>query len=376
MCYNKPMKLDDNFDDDEFYNDNKNSNSYMMYTVAAVSLVFLFILVIVIAMNPQKKKTGSTTSYNYVPGTTDDTITVGDLQVDDLDFWHDYDDQVEPSAKPNSTATDTTVTEPSPEPSEVLDPSMDGKHTLITYKDGTEEWLEINPYLALNTYNDANFVYVNNLMKYYENGSNVSFSGVDLSKNNDYVDFDRLKNAGIDYVMLRLGTRGFISGEISIDENFQDNYDRATAAGLDVGVYFFSQAITKEEAIEEAEFVIASLSQNAISYPVAFYMEDVAGTDVRTNDLTQMARTNIAIAFMNAVKAAGYCPIICGNKEWLLKKVSFGSLIGYDVWLLQDADTPDFPYEYEMWRYNSFGEIPGVSGYANLCISFTDYTIR
>ena len=99
MCYNKPMKLDDNFDDDEFYNDDKKGNSYMMYTVAAVSLVFLFILVIVIAMNPQKNKAGSTTSYNYAP-VTDDTITVGDLKVDDLDFWHDYDDQVEPSAKP------------------------------------------------------------------------------------------------------------------------------------------------------------------------------------------------------------------------------------------------------------------------------------
>ena len=372
------MKLDDNFDDDEFYNDGKNGSSSYTYTIAAVSLIFLCILIIVLAVNKDKNKRPAQTSVSYdatAVQSSGDEIVTGDLQVDDLDFWHDYDDTKEPDT---TTTTPEPVTEPEPDETvpEYEDPATDGKHTLITYKDGTEEWLEINPYLALNTYNDSNFVYVNNIMKYYENGSNVSFTGVDLSKNNDYVDFSRLASAGIDYVMLRLGTRGFISGEISLDENFQDNYDRATAAGLDVGVYFFSQAITKDEAIEEAEFVIASLSENAIDYPVVFYMEDVNGTDVRTKDLTQMARTNIAIAFMNAVKAAGYCPVIAGNKEYLLKKVSFGSLIGYDVWLIQEADTPDFPYEYTMWRYTSFGQIPGVSGYANLNICFTDYTIR
>lgn len=372
------MKLDDNFDDEYNTGGKSDSRSMYTYTIAAVSLIFLCILVMVFAMNIKKKPSSPAVSANTVYGNQGTGVVSADaleytgsgLHVNDLDFWHDYDDEKNPAP----VQTQVEVTEPEVTENE-LDPSTDGLHTLITYKDGTEEWLEINPYLALNDYNESNFVFVNNIMKYYENGVNVSYAGVDLSKNEDYVDFERLKSAGIDYVMIRLGQRGFVSGEITLDENFQDNYDRASAAGLDIGVYFFSQAITVEEAKEEAEFVIATLSENKINYPVVFYMEDVSGSDVRTKDLTQMARTNIAIAFMDAVEEAGYIPIICGNKEFLLKKISFGSLIGYEVWLCQEADTPDFPYEYSMWRYTEFGNIAGISGYANLNICFKDYSI-
>ena len=124
--------------------------------------------------------------------------------------------------------------------------------------------------------------------------------------------------------------------------------------------------------------IIKTLSENSISprYPIVFYMENVSSGKSRTDSLNQLLRTNIAIAFMDRIKQAGYVPMIYGNKEYLLKKISFGSLIGYDVWLYDEGDTPDFPYQYNMWKYTSKGNISGIAGYAKVDISFTDYTIR
>ena len=192
----------------------------------------------------------------------------------------------------------------------------------------------------------------------------------------DYVDFIKLKNAGVDYVMLRIASRGYSTGEILADENFEDNYKRAKDAGLDVGIYFFSQAITKDEAIEEANYIINTVSANDIKYPVVFYMEEINSSDVRTKELNQMLRTNIAIAFMDTVKSAGFTPMIYGNKEYLIKRVSLGSLTSYDIWLGENGDVPDFPYEFNMWRYTNIGKIDGVAGVAHLNICFTDYTGR
>lgn len=386
------MKLDDDFDYE--YKGKKRSDSYRQspmytYTMITVIIVMISILGIVILLNNSGNKPGKTNaSINQVSTITDSGIGVAstDKSVDelisgstlvasDLDIWDE--DYSNPNAKKEELQESLSSGDGDELDDNTMDdPSAGGTKTRIVYSDGKEEWIDINPYLVSNPYNNANLVNVNNIMKYYDNYVKTSFVGVDLSKVDDYVDFNKLKNAGVDYVMLRVGSRGYSTGEILVDDSFADNIERAKNAGLDVGVYFFSQAITKEEAIEEANFVINTISENSIKYPVVYYIEEVNSNDVRTNDLNQMLRTNIAIAFMDTIKAAGYTPMLYGNKEYLLKKVSFGSLIGYDIWLGENGDVPDFPYEFNMWRYTNLGKIDGVSGVAHLNICFTDYSGR
>ena len=362
------MRLDDDFED---YSSNNNGNkNLILYTILGVSLILLLIVAVVFLANNKANKKPPVAPQYDIAVSVDDLYEPSTLTAQDLDFWHAYDE--EPTPEPSLSAD---VPEETPES---LGPENDGKHTKITYADGSEEWIDINPYLALNTYNYSNLVYSNSIMKYYDNNVNSSFVGIDLSKNDDYVDFNRLKTAGVDYCMIRLGQRGYSTGEISLDDNFEDNITRANDAGLDIGVYFFSEAITKEEAEEEAEFVLKTLSGNGIDidYPICYYLEDIQSSDVRTNTLNQLLRTNIAIAFMDKVREAGYIPMVYGNKEYLLKKLSFGSLIGYDVWLADYNDVPDFPYEFNMWQYTKTGSINGIPQNAKLSISFTDYSIR
>lgn len=394
------MRLDDDFDDyDDFDNDIENysdkNKSIIGYGIASVFVVLAILFVVVIASNSNDRASNSSIASKTIQNaeaenlaqmeserSVNELLTGSTLTAQDLDFWDDYPNENN-YKKNDAVSIDKALEEEEEEEEE--DPSTDGMHTLITYSDGKEEWVDINPYVKKNDYNYNNLVFKNSIMKYYESNHLMSFVGVDLSKTDDFVDFNELKKAGVDYVMLRLGQRGYNSGELTLDEKFLDYYEAANEAGLDVGIYFYSQAINKEEAVMEAEFVVDTISMNSVSqdgvidkikYPIVFYMENIAGDDARTDELTQMQRTNIAIAFMDFIEDNGYTPMLYGNKEWLIKKYSIGSLEGYDIWLDEAVDVPSYPYRYQMWRYTRNGTIKGISGDASLSISFVDYAIQ
>lgn len=253
------------------------------------------------------------------------------------------------------------------------DPAKDGKHTLITYADGSEEWVLINPYLERNTYDFTKLTMKADKMAYYEDGKKTSYIGADISKYNGETDFGLLRDAGIDYVMLRLGARGYGSGQIMLDEKYVENMTKATEAGIDIGVYFFSQAITAEEAVEEANFVIQNLANYQITYPVAFDMEYVENDKARIEALSREEKTVIAKAFLDTIKNAGYKTMIYGTKEWLMKQVDLTKLTNYDIWLSQQKDVPDYPYKFQMWQYTLKGDVSGIDGDVDLNISFVDY---
>lgn len=258
------------------------------------------------------------------------------------------------------------------------DPSADGKHTMITNRDGTEEWIDINSYLPKNTYDYTGLEDKNGLRRYVENGKVTSYLGVDLSKYSGDVQFDSMKAAGVSYVMLRIGSRGYSTGKITLDENFGKYMEGALEAGLQVGVYFSSQAITQEEANEEADFVIQNLTpyQGKITYPVAFDMEFADHDEARIDGLSVSERTILTATFLEKIKAAGYTPVIYGNKEWLLKEIDLTSLKDFGVWLSQKSDLPDYPYQFSMWQYTTDGVLNGVPGDADLNISFVNYAER
>ena len=368
------MKMPDDFED------HSSLAPTVVMSILAVTLFVAVILVMMLFLNSKPKSgaagQGSQRTENVQAGQeaappviiypeTDELLSGSNLHPDDFDFWDLY---------PEETETPAPTEEPQEEEEE--DPSTDGKHTLVQYADGKEEWVLISPYLPKHEYDFTKLVCQSDLMKYYENGKQVSYVGVDISKFQDYVDFVKVKKAGIDFVMIRLGARGYGTGQLILDEYFQDNIKRATDAGLQVGVYFYSQAISEAEAIEEANMVLRNLGDYKISYPVAYDMELVENDTARTDILTREEKTAIAKAFLDTVAAAGHKTLLYGNKEWLIKEIDLTRLQGYDVWLAQEEDLPDYPYQYTMWQYATDGVVNGVTGDANLNICFVGYSQR
>ncbi len=249
----------------------------------------------------------------------------------------------------------------------------DGKHTLVINRDGEEEWVTISQYLPKNDLEYTNLVCKDNRMEYFVDGTKVSYLGIDISKYQDYIDFNKVKKDGIDYVMIRLGARGYGTGQIIADEYFFDNIKRAKDAGLDVGVYFSSQAITVEEAQEEAQLVIDSVGEYHLEYPVAFDMGFVDNDTARIEALSKTERTDIALAFLQKITENNFTGCIYADKEWLIKEIDLSKLTEYDFWLKQEGDLPDYPYKFSMWQYSRKGTVNGISGYVNFNISFVDF---
>lgn len=356
------------------YEDQSKMTPTVVSAIVAVTLFVTFILIVVLLLNnnrrpnrvvvPAQEAELSSTSVSEYPNTKD-LISDSKLSPDDLDFWDMYPPKKEEEIKAEKET-----------PKEIIenDPSTDGKHTLIQYADGKEEWLLINPYLPKNDYDYTKLVCQSELMKYYVEGKQVSFVGADISKYQDYVDFVKLKKAGVDFVMLRVGARGYGSGQLVTDEYFADNIKRASDAGLKIGVYFFSQAISEDEAVEEANLVLENIKDYQVTYPIAFDMEYVENDTARVEALSKAEKTTVTKAFLDTVKNAGYIPMIYGNKEWLLKRIDLSKLTAYDIWLSQQTDVPDYPYQFTMWQYSNTGNIEGIAGFANLDISFIDYS--
>ena len=377
------------------------------YMVAGVS-VFVLILLFAVLKSNDKKNSGS----DYLKEMQQEEMAAVEseaqlpeepekkLRAEDLDFWDMYPvEEAEPepgnfqeeTVKPEkSTFTEKAkkveeeekerkkLGEAAQQEQAKNDPATDGKHTQVTNRDGTEEWVTLNPYLKKNTYDMTKMEDKAGLKRYMENGKKISYVGVDISKQNGDVNFTSMKAAGVDYVMIRLGGRGYGTGQITLDEKFKQNIEGAVAAGLDVGVYFYSQAISQEEAVQELNFVVQNLEpyRANVKYPIAFDMEFVANDAARIDNLSKDEKTNIATSFLEGVKNAGYVPMLYGDKEWLIKEVDLARLQSYDVWLAQEQELPDYPYQFTMWQYSTEGVVNGVTGDANLNISFVGYSQR
>ncbi len=401
------MKLDDGFDDE--YDDPLTYNSGRrggMGTAAIVAVLFILLSIVVVVMvnDPSLKKNGGTgrsnkatpaavSDWNPDKNATD-VISGKKGTAADLDFWDAYPTKGDPTsaaAAASTAAADASesaaaVSEgPTPwgakaaaETEPELSVSEDGLHTRIVYEDGTEEWAEINQYLSRNTYDASGFVYQKPFMNYYVNNTKRSFAGVDVSKEDGYVDFKLLKRSGVDFVMLRIGQRGYQTGELSMDETFIDNYNRAVEAELEIGAYFVTAAINTEEAKEEADFVVHILAENdmRLSYPVALSAMQLGSGKSRTDEIEKMPRTNNAITFMKTIENAGGFSLLYADKATLLKKYNLSSLVGYDIWYSGDEDVPDYPYQFVMWQYDKGAKVDGIAGGARLNLCFTDYSLR
>ena len=194
--------------------------------------------------------------------------------------------------------------------------------------------------------------------------------GIDISKHNGNIDWNAVKNSGVQYVILRCGYRGSASGVLVEDQKFKSNIQGATAAGLKVGIYFFSQAVNEVEAVEEASMTLSLIKKHRITYPVYIDVESANG---RADGISKEARTSVINAFCQTIRNSGYTPGLYANKNWLTEKINTGALGGCKIWLAQYVAAPTYGGRYEMWQYSSRGSIAGIKGNVDLNVSYMGY---
>ena len=212
--------------------------------------------------------------------------------------------------------------------------------------------------LPVNPYGPADFQYDGDYLTCISGESRL---GVDVSSHQGEVDWTQVAEAGMEFAMIRLGYRGYGSGVMKVDEYARENLAAAAEAGLDVGVYFFSQAVSPAEARQEARFVLAVLEEVELQMPVVFDWEYVSG-DARTGDMDPRTLTDCAAAFCEEIKEAGYDVMIYFNQHLAQEFLILEELQGYDFWLALYDDEMTWPYRIRMWRYTEEGSVPGISG--------------
>lgn len=195
--------------------------------------------------------------------------------------------------------------------------------------------------------------------------------GIDVSKWNGTIDWNAVAKAGIDFAIIRVGYRGYSAGTLVEDPYFKDNIKGAAKAGIKVGLYFYSQAITEIEAVEEASMAISLVSGYKLQLPIYFDTEYVEGG--RANSLTASDRTAITKAFCETVRNAGYKAGIYSNYYWLRDNLNMSELNQYYVWVAHYAEQCGYPGKYDMWQYTSSGSVSGIKGRVDMNISYVTY---
>ena len=219
-----------------------------------------------------------------------------------------------------------------------------------------------------------NKIKVDILVNFFETKSR--YNGIDVSAYQKHIDWAKVKNDGIDFAIIRAGFRGYgSSGSMNLDLYFEQNLKNAALNGIDIGIYFYSQAITVQEAIEEADFVLNLLKKYniEIKYPIAIDTEKTPDGTGRADWISKTLRTDICKAFCDRIEKAGYKSMIYSNKNWLLENLELDRLNDYDIWVAQYADETDYPYAYTIWQYTSSGTVNGIEGRVDMNYCYKKY---
>ncbi len=202
-------------------------------------------------------------------------------------------------------------------------------------------------------------------------GSRVSYTGgevramtvVDVSLWQGKIDWDAVAADGVEGAMIRIGCRGYGSetGILVEDERFRENLRGAKEAGLAVGAYFFSQAVSEEEAREEARFALSLLEGERLTLPLAFDWERVSSAEARTAAVTGEELTGFALAFCEEIGQAGYLPMVYFNQDIAYRMYDLSAVDEYPFWLAEYDAVPSFAYDFSLWQYSDAGEVAGIA---------------
>lgn len=205
----------------------------------------------------------------------------------------------------------------------------------------------------------------------YEDDHYKSRLGIDVSYHQGDIQWKKVKKAGVEFAFVRIGYRGYgEAGSLNVDENAITNIKKATEAGIDVGCYFFSQAINEKEAKEEAKFVLKKLEDVKLQLPIVFDPEEIRDKTARTDHVTGEQFTKNAIAFCEEIEKGGYTPMIYTNMLWEADVLDLTKLEKWDIWYADYEEQPQTPYEFSVWQYSEKGHVKGIKTETDLNIQF------
>lgn len=218
--------------------------------------------------------------------------------------------------------------------------------------------------IPINNYDPADFVAEEGVVEYIGGDAKV---GINVNAKSGDIDWQQVKNSGIDFAMIRVGHRETVKGRIIPDAQFTKNMDGAAEAGLPVGVYFYSKAVTDAEAEAEAKFVIEQIHGRSITYPIAFYWEFDLKDDGTQDENSRTVRCNgdqvtgFIETFCRMVETAGYSPCYYADKNMAYQRLDLSRLSSYDLWYAEFRPKPSFFYDFKMWQYTKEADVPGIS---------------
>ncbi len=229
-----------------------------------------------------------------------------------------------------------------------------------------QEAVEKNPYDWSNLTRDGDILS-------YEDETYTSRWGVDVSSHDGVIDWAKVKEAGASFAFVRVGYRGYgEAGSLNTDEYAQSNIRGAKDAGLDVGVYFFSQAVNEEEALEEADLTLQVLDGTSLELPVVFDPENIRNDAARTDTVTGEQFTKNTIAFCDRIREAGYEPMIYCNLTWESYTLDLEQLSDLPIWYADYEPEPQTPYYFTFWQYSESAKVPGIAGDADVNLEFLE----
>ena len=206
--------------------------------------------------------------------------------------------------------------------------------------------------------------------KTYESDTETAVLAIDISSHQGEIDWSVVAGHSVDFVIHRLGYRGYGTGEILLDEKWDQNAAAISETDMGLGCYFFSQAVTPEEAVEEAQFVLEHIQDYNVTRPIYFDWEVVESADARTANISATEVTECALAFCQTIEAAGYQAGIYFNTSLVQNLLNLSPLMDYEFWLAEYNDAPSFPFQIDMWQYTDQGSLEGIPEKVDLNLYF------
>lgn len=230
-----------------------------------------------------------------------------------------------------------------------------------------EQLIETDPNMHTYTWDHLTW---NNGVPYYEDDTYTSVMGIDVSSYQKDIDWQAVKASGVKFAIIQVGYRGYESGILVEDAYFRRNIQGAIDNGIDVGVYFFSQAVSPQEARDEADFVLERIKGYDLQLPVVFDLEEVSNVADRVENGTQEEHTQAAVTFLNHIKNAGYPAMIYSSSQLFPRLFNLNYLHDYEFWVAEYGNYPNFAYNFNIWQFTAIGTVDGISTSVDMNIMF------